>query len=208
MSSAEPTELVKKQENSEPLISGKEQANPNEKKASHIVPSMHTDLVSFKEESQGQRRIVRNSRTNQQQLHLANSDLLPFDDSVVPTSANEAGVSSPNSYSQIHHKYLQASRYAEPRENQLMLKTIEHGAASPVFNAKMKFPGNHRRTKTLNLEFQGSENRRILNKSFVLKSGSDRDKLLRILSANPNNQRFKQQARRKRELLTSQPPDL
>jgi len=56
-----------------------------------------------------------------------------------------------------------------------------------VFSGRRELPGNHRQTHRLNLEFQGSEMNKNVNSSYVIRSGSDKNELLRLLGAKSKN---------------------
>ena len=64
-----------------------------------------------------------------------------------------------------------------------MLNTATSGYPGAVFSGRRELPGNHRHTHRLNLEFQGAEVNTNVNSSYVIKSGSGKNELLRLLGA-------------------------
>ena len=88
-----------------------------------------------------------------------------------------------------------------------MLNTVTSGYTGAMFSGRRELPGNHRQTHRLNLEFQGSEMNSNVNSSYVIRSGSGKNELLRLLGAKSKNSGHKNSAMKnqKHKTQTSAP---
>lgn len=145
--------------------------NRGKSKLSNTLGSIQTDVLSIKQDrdSPGLRSHDK-SRTTYQ--NVANPDLVLIDGIMALGAIGNADIQ-------------RRSRYSGRNSS------LKRGYPMP--NDSKEFPGDHSRTNTLNLEFEGNNNK--YNQSFVIKTGSDRQEILRLLSAKSGKSRTRAQTR-------------